>query len=69
MKIELTNKEATILWGILNQCQDHGLRAVGTQMKQLGEHFPESWLDEAIEEYDMFRSIKTQISTGLEQND
>ena len=78
--IKLSLKEQKILWAVLNQAQDIGLKSLGQLLKQLNEtvkdmddisikhknYLAQDWIKQTIEEYDIINGLKVKLCGDLE---
>lgn len=69
-KTSLSLKEQKILWSVLNQAQDIGLRGVGQLLKQYGDEGIKiralaDWLKQTQEEYDIINTLKVKLCGDL----
>ena len=67
----LNLKEQKILWVVLNQAQDIGLRSVGNLIKQYGDEGIKiqalvDWMNQTQEEYDIINTLKAKLCGDLE---
>ena len=68
---KLSLKEQKILWAVLNQAQDIGLRNVADLIKQYGEkhitlRMLNDWITQTQEEYDVINTLKTKLCGDLQ---
>jgi len=67
---KLTLKEQKILWAVLNQAQDIGLRSVGALIKQYGDEGIKlqaliDWINQTQVEYDVINTLKVKLCGDL----
>ena len=70
--VSLDLKEQKILWSVLNQAQDIGLRSVGNLLTQYSnvQEAPNSmvadWVSQTQEEYNVINILKVKLCGDLE---
>lgn len=68
----LSLKEQKILWSVLNQAQDIGLKSLGKTLQdysvvQIDTDMVNDWIRQTQDEYDMLNVLKAKLCGGLKK--